>query len=188
VVAISVILPVFNRRAILGRAIDSVLAQDFTDWELIVVDDGSTDGSADVAAAYADHRIRVIRQPGNLGGNAARNRGIEASTAPLVAFLDSDDRFLPHKLRFDVESFAARPDLEVLLTSFLYDKDAPVRKIKSTSPNPPIDDNGQFVEALYLHRLRKAMRSKPRPSMRRTSWARACCSKTSWSLPWETRR
>ncbi|HVF37605.1 MAG TPA: glycosyltransferase family 2 protein, partial [Sphingomicrobium sp.] len=96
--AISVVMPVYNRADSVGRAVASVLAQDFPDFELIVVDDGSTDGTAEAVSAEIDPRLRLIRLPGNAGGNAARNRGIEAARAPLIAFLDSDDAYLPHKL------------------------------------------------------------------------------------------
>lgn len=151
---ISVILPVYNRAAVVARAIESVLAQEFADFEMIVVDDGSTDGSGDVAGRYSDPRIKLIRLPGNQGGNAARNRGIAASAAPLVTFLDSDDWFLPHKLALEVESFATRPDLDVLLTGFVY-AEGSRSEGKRRRPNPVIEDAAEFVEALFLRRLRK---------------------------------
>ena len=95
---VSVILPVHNRADVLPRAIESVLAQVFGDFELIVVDDGSTDGSAAVAKSFGDPRIRIIELGKNRGGNVARNEGIRAAHAPLIAFLDSDDRYIPTKL------------------------------------------------------------------------------------------
>lgn len=96
--AISVIIPVFNRRALLPRAIDSVLAQTFTDFELIVVDDASHDGSGDVALGYSDPRVRVEINPQNRGAAGSRNRGLELARADIVAFQDSDDRWMPEKL------------------------------------------------------------------------------------------
>src|SRR4051794_11943115 len=96
--AISVILPVHNRADVLARAIQSVLDQTLKDFELIVVDDGSTDSSVTVAKSFADPRIKIIELGQNRGGNAARNAGVRAAAAPLIAFLDSDDIYLPQKL------------------------------------------------------------------------------------------
>src|ERR1700733_847645 len=95
---IAVVIPVYNRGAIVRRAVDSVLGQEFTDFELIVVDDASSDDTADIVAAIDDPRLRLLHQPGRPGGNAARNRGIREATAPLIALLDSDDEYLPAKL------------------------------------------------------------------------------------------
>lgn len=89
---VSIVMPVRDRAAVVGTAIDSVLAQTFTNWELLVVDDGSTDATASVARAYADRdaRIRVLSQEPT-GVSAARNRAVAESTGHLVAFLDSDN-------------------------------------------------------------------------------------------------
>jgi glycosyltransferase involved in cell wall biosynthesis len=94
---VTVVIPTFDRAALLPRAIDSVLAQQGVDWELIVVDDGSTDGTAAALERYADPRLRVLRLPHG-GVSAARNAGAAAGTAPWLAFLDSDDEWLPGKL------------------------------------------------------------------------------------------
>ncbi|HZQ39551.1 MAG TPA: glycosyltransferase family A protein, partial [Rhizomicrobium sp.] len=93
----SVVIPVFNRAEPLRRAIESVRAQTFQDFEIVVVDDGSTDNPRAVVESFADDRIHYWRQP-NAGGGAARNRGIDEARGELVAFLDSDDVFLPHHL------------------------------------------------------------------------------------------
>lgn len=85
---ISVIIPVYNGAAFLEEALESVFAQGMADLELVVVDDGSTDPSAEVADAFDS--VRVIRQP-NAGAAAARNTGLANTTAPLIAFLDADD-------------------------------------------------------------------------------------------------
>ncbi len=100
---VSVIIPTFNRDWSLRDAIDSVLAQTYTDFELIVVDDGSTDRTHDILEAYGD-RLRRIHQA-NRGVSAARNSGIGVSTGRLVAFLDSDDIWLPEKLAVQVAFF-----------------------------------------------------------------------------------
>jgi glycosyltransferase involved in cell wall biosynthesis len=93
----SVIIPVYNRAGPLGRALESVLAQSCQDFEIVVVDDGSTDDPRTVAESFADPRIRFIRQD-NAGGGAARNTAIDAARGRFVAPLDSDDIFLPHHL------------------------------------------------------------------------------------------
>lgn len=105
---VSVIIPTYNRGWILREAVDSVLAQDYADYELIVVDDGSTDATASVLQMYAD-RIRILRQK-NKGVSAARNTGIRAASGMLIAFLDSDDLWLPAKLGHQVAFFKQHPD------------------------------------------------------------------------------
>ena len=105
---VSVIIPTYNRGWIVGEAIDSVLDQDFRDYELIVVDDGSDDNTPAILAAYGK-KIKVLRQS-NRGVSAARNYGITAATGRLIAFLDSDDIWLPRKLFTQVKFFAENPD------------------------------------------------------------------------------
>lgn len=94
---ISVILPVYNQANYLPRAVESILDQSLPNFELIVVDDGSTDGSAQALESFHDPRVRIVRQK-NMGLSAARNTGLRLSCAPLVTFLDSDDRFHHEKL------------------------------------------------------------------------------------------
>ncbi len=88
----SIILPTYNRADTIMRAVDSVLKQTFEDWELVIIDDGSTDGTAEVVSGL-DRRIRVIRQE-NGGTYVARNRGLQECTGRLITFLDSDDEWL----------------------------------------------------------------------------------------------
>jgi glycosyltransferase involved in cell wall biosynthesis len=95
---VSIVLPTHNRSAELPRAIESVLAQSWTDFELIVVDDGSTDDTERVVRAFDDPRLRYTRHETNRGGSAARNTGVRMARAPLIAFQDSDDEWLPEKL------------------------------------------------------------------------------------------
>jgi glycosyltransferase involved in cell wall biosynthesis len=104
---VSVIIPTYNRGWIVRDAIDSVLGQTYADFELIVVDDGSTDRTPPILDAYGD-RLRVIRQA-NQGVSAARNRGIGESSGPLIALLDSDDIWLPGKLGVQVDFFRKNP-------------------------------------------------------------------------------
>jgi len=104
---VSVIIPTYNRAWVLREAIDSVLAQEFKDFELIVVDDGSTDNTGEILGSY-EQDILVVRQP-NKGVSAARNRGIAAAAGRLIAFLDSDDLWLPRKLSSQVGFFNSNP-------------------------------------------------------------------------------
>ena len=95
---VSVIIPTYNRSHLVGRAIQSVLNQTFTDFELIIVDDASTDNTKEVVESFNAPRIRYIRHEQNKGGGATRNTGIEAAYGEYIAFLDSDDEWLPRKL------------------------------------------------------------------------------------------
>lgn len=100
---VSVVIPTFNRAGPVQRAISSVLNQTFEDYELLVVDDGSTDGTREVLAKF-DGKARILFQ-NNAGVSAARNRGIERSSGELVAFLDSDDEWFPQKLEKQIALF-----------------------------------------------------------------------------------
>lgn len=111
---VSVIIPSYNRGWIIKEAIDSVLAQDYRAFELIVVDDGSTDNTSEILDSYKDD-IKVLFQDNN-GVSAARNRGVAASLGRFVAFLDSDDLWLPQKLSTQVAFFNKTPDALICQT------------------------------------------------------------------------
>jgi len=168
--AIAVIIPVYNRSDRLGEAIASVLAQDFGDFELIVVDDGSDDGSAAVAAGNGDPRLRCLQLDRNLGGGAARNRGIRAASSPIICFLDSDDLFLPHKLRFIDTYFRDNPQIDVLLDSFeiVFPKAGGDRASPRT--NPDLTSTDEVIRAIYA---REAYKATPAISARRDALVRA---------------
>jgi glycosyltransferase involved in cell wall biosynthesis len=106
---VSVIIPTYNRAAKVAKAVSSVLEQTFRDFELIVVDDGSTDPTRSVLQPFGT-RIRFLLHEENRGVSAARNTGIRASQGPLIAFLDSDDYWLPEKLEKQVGFFRLHPD------------------------------------------------------------------------------
>lgn len=101
---ISVVIPAFNRKDDLAASLASVLAQNVASMEIIVVDDGSSDGTGTMDFASIDRRIHLVRHLLNRGGSAARNTGIDAARGELVAFLDSDDRWEPDKLRTQIEA------------------------------------------------------------------------------------
>ncbi len=103
---ISVILPTYNRRDLLLRAIDSVLAQTYTDLECLIIDDGSTDGTESAVRALTDPRVRYIRQD-NTGACAARNHGILSAQGDYIAFQDSDDVWHPDKLQKQLDFLVA---------------------------------------------------------------------------------
>jgi glycosyltransferase involved in cell wall biosynthesis len=107
---VSVVIPVLNRPVAVRRAIESVLGQTFQNFEIIVVDDGSTDDTAESVSSFQDPRIRLIRHDRKRGGSAARNTGIRSSSAPYVAFLDSDDEWLAAKLERQLQVFERSGD------------------------------------------------------------------------------
>ena len=106
---ISVIIPLYNRRDEVGRAIASALRQSRAPDEIIVVDDASRDDSADAVAASGDRRVRLLRHERNRGAAAARNTGIAAATSDWIALLDSDDEWKPEKLSRQIDMLLAAP-------------------------------------------------------------------------------
>jgi glycosyltransferase involved in cell wall biosynthesis len=113
---VSCVVPVFNGARYLAEAVDSVLAQTHPRLELIVVDDGSTDGSAELAARYGSP-VRLVRQP-HLGLAAARNAGVESATGDFVAHLDADDLWVPDKLARQLARFQEHPGIGLSLALF----------------------------------------------------------------------
>src|SRR3712207_1908731 len=104
---VSVVIPCYNQAHFLGEAIESVLAQSYPNVEIIVVDDGSTDATSEVARSYP--KVRLVRQE-NQGLSGARNAGLARSEGEYVVFLDADDRLLPEALETGVEYLEARPE------------------------------------------------------------------------------
>jgi len=115
---VSVIITTFNRAAMVTEAVESVLAQEMTDFELIVVDDGSTDETEERLSIFGS-RLKYYQQE-NAGVSAARNRGLEFSTAPLVAFLDSDDLWLPSKLQLQHNYMMEHPEVRICQTEEIW--------------------------------------------------------------------
>lgn len=113
---VSVIMPAYNARPYIAEAINSVLEQDYPHVELIVIDDGSRDGTAECAESFGE-RVKVIRQA-NAGVAAARNKGLAEARGELIAFLDADDVWLPGKLKAQVEYLHAHPETGVVYGVF----------------------------------------------------------------------
>lgn len=121
---VTVITIFLDEERYLAEAVESVLAQDFTDFELLLVDDGSTDGSTGIARAFAarDPRVRYLEHPGhaNRGMSASRNLGLSHARGEFIAFIDGDDRWRPEKLREQVELLDAMPEADVIGGSVNY--------------------------------------------------------------------
>ena len=116
---VSIVIPTYNRAHTLARALDSVRNQTFGDWELIVVDDGSDDGTADLVANYWEPRFRYFRQT-NQGVSSSRNLGIRSSRGPWISFLDSDDYWTDGKLQAQLEALEAQPEYSIVYTNEIW--------------------------------------------------------------------
>jgi glycosyltransferase involved in cell wall biosynthesis len=149
---VSVIIPTYNRAELISQAIDSVLAQTVPAHEIIVADDGSTDDTAAVVAAYGD-RVRYLALPHRGQPAATRNAGIRAATGVLLAFLDSDDLFLPDKLARQIAALAQTPAAGVVYSNGLYFRttpDAPVGGCSMGCLRPPAGSLDQLLAGNFL--------------------------------------
>jgi hypothetical protein len=117
-IGVSIILPTYNRAHLVAEAIESVLNQAFPDFELIVVDDGSTDQTEVVVRSFADHRLKYLKQS-NKGVSAARNTGLQNAKGEFIAFLDHDDLFLPEKLSVQVARMHQDSDVGLVYSLYL---------------------------------------------------------------------
>lgn len=133
---VSVIMPAYNTAHYIREAIDSVLEQDYPNKELIVIDDGSTDGTVEVLRSYGD-RITLLTQH-NQGSAVARNAGLEAARGEYIAFLDSDDVWLPGKLRLQIEHLQRHPDVGMVYARWS------VWKPEADGLFPPLADLGKL--------------------------------------------
>jgi glycosyltransferase involved in cell wall biosynthesis len=150
---VSCVIPVYNGEAHLGEALDSVLAQDPRPFEVIVVDDGSTDRTAEVAQSRGD-AVRYVRQA-NGGPSSARAHGVQLARGELVALLDADDRWLAGKLGRQLALLAARPALSGCMTYgrlFWDDDDAMAAEAAAWPAERRIDTGGLIGSTLLAHR------------------------------------
>jgi len=119
---VSIVIPTFNRCHLLARALDSVRSQSVSQWEIVLVNDGSTDSTPALAKHYTKllgDRLQYHYQD-NAGASAARNAGMAYARGEFIAFLDSDDEFLPTKLERQLELFEARPALGLVYSDYAY--------------------------------------------------------------------
>ena len=114
----TVVVPLFNKAKFIGAAIESILSQTFTDYEIIIVDDQSTDGGKQVVSNYTDPRIKVIAHSVNKGLSASRNTGVREAASKFIAFLDADDTWKPHFLRKIHEMISLFPDAGIFATAY----------------------------------------------------------------------
>jgi len=126
--SVTVVVPLFNKQLLVRRALDSILAQTYSDLELIVVDDGSTDKSLEAVKEVRDARLRVFSQM-NQGPGAARNNGVAQARGDYLAFLDADDEWMPDYLRKSVDTLEQAPDCGFCMSAFY---DGPSRRISHT--------------------------------------------------------
>lgn len=135
---VSVIMPAYNAAGLIPEAITSILGQHYDDFEVIVMDDGSIDGTADVADSFADPRIMVFRRE-HRGPTHAMNDAIEQARGALLAFLDADDTWAPDKLNWHVDLMTARPELDMTFSrSQLMDENGRKHWIKSPAWSGPL--------------------------------------------------
>jgi len=161
--AVSVITPAYNVEPYIGQAIESVLGQTFTDFEQIVVDDGSTDGTLRIveAAARNDRRIRVLRQ-NNQGIAGARNRAIQAASGRMIAILDGDDVWAADYLATQMAILDCRPEIDVVTGNawFLGGREDghPARPTPDPRPAPTLatildDETAVFIMSVFRRRV-----------------------------------
>jgi len=132
---VSIVIPTYNRRNLLKRAIDSALNQVYSDFELLVIDDGSTDGTQKMVEDYSDGRVRLIEHTTNQGANAARNTGIDHAEGKYIAFLDSDDEWLPTKLERQVAHLESSSNEQTGVYCYHYTQDDKEGAIKKAPAN-----------------------------------------------------
>lgn len=114
----SVIMPLYNKAPYVRKAVESVVGQTYTDWEMIIVDNGSTDGSSEIVSTIHGPRIRMVRLDENIGPGAARNKGVELTSAPYITFLDADDWWEPTFLEEMKGLIERHPDAGIYGTGY----------------------------------------------------------------------
>ncbi len=149
----SIIIPTYNRAHTIRRPIDSIIAQTFTDWELIIVDDGSTDATQEIIETYKDPRIRYVWQE-NQERSAARNLGIRLATGGWICFQDSDDEYLPEHLEVLFEGIQNHPEYKVIRTGLLIYENG--KLVGKSAINPSKYDQYPF-ECIQVYGFNKSV-------------------------------
>jgi glycosyltransferase involved in cell wall biosynthesis len=191
---VSAVVPAYNAARTLRAAVESILLQTVGDVEVIVVDDGSEDDTADVARAIADSRVRLVSQA-NGGASAARNAGIRSARGPYVAFLDADDLWLPDKLARQLAVLRSRPDVHAVHCGATYvDDELRVLSVRPCHPwrDPLLDvllfeNLSAFPSTLLAERERLEQRGFDTSLVMHEDWDLAIHAARHWSLePIET--
>lgn len=154
-IKVSVIMPVYNREAVVAASIESVLKQEYSNLELLVVDDGSSDNSVKVIERFTDPRVRLIKLPSNVGHSAARNAGLKAVSGELVAYLDSDNSWDPRYLSVVVGAFRHLQDADAICTGqILYRGDSKVPfAVRYGHLNLALLENNNYLDLnAFVHR------------------------------------
>ncbi len=157
--SVSVILPCFNAAATIARAIESVMSQDNPDFELLIVDDASTDQTAQIVRGFtSDPRIKFIQPSERGGANVARNIAIKNSSHDIICFIDSDDRYEPNKLSWVSNFFQSNPKIDVLIDSFFLEHPKPNRSGYRLAPD--LTNSQAVFDGIVMRNI-----NKPTPSM-----------------------
>jgi glycosyltransferase involved in cell wall biosynthesis len=143
-VTVSAVMPTYNNASYLREAIGSVITQTFTDWELIVIDDGSEDETPEILASIRDPRLRVRRLAAHSGRAAARNAGLELATGSYVAMCDSDDISLPHRFATQTAFLKAHPEVDVVSGHMMVFDDHSAPRRGTTFPEAPAEIHRRF--------------------------------------------
>jgi glycosyltransferase involved in cell wall biosynthesis len=139
---ISVVMPAYNAEKYIAESIESILNQSFSQWELIIIDDGSTDNTAEIVAKFqSDKRIKLIKQA-NGGVSSARNAGINAASGNYITFLDADDAYLPENLQAKYEKINTDSGIEFVYSDlYICDSDMKEMHIEKGIPADKIRDS-----------------------------------------------
>ena len=152
---VTVFIPAYNREKYIGDAIESVLSQTYTDFEILLIDDGSTDRTVEIMRSYTDPRLRIIRNQKNLGIPKTRNKGLENARGQYIAMLDSDDRAYPIRLEKQVAFLDRNPDF-AQVGSWCRMMDEQGRPLKKTKRQPILPDD---IDVQLLFRCSLSNRS-----------------------------
>lgn len=146
-------MPVYNREAMVRHAIQSILDQTFQDWELVVIDDGSTDGTAEIVKGFRDKRIRYYKNPKNKGISFSRNKGNGLAKGEIIVVQDSDDMSFPDRLEEIWKHFQTYTDTQVLYHSFYIraiDIKSGMRAVHREIIKPGSYDRNKAIQVPYI--------------------------------------
>ena len=158
---VSIMMPAYNAGAYITEAIESMVAQTYPHWELLVVNDGSTDATHDIAARFSDPRIRLIDKT-NGGESSARNVALKHSRGEFLAFLDADDAYLPEHLALTVGFLSAHPNRDAVYTDGFH-MDEEGRRLASLQSRRrgPFEGKGVRRDRAQFRRVRSACLCRP---------------------------